>query len=57
MELRLPACPTATATATPDPSLVGHLHHSSQQHRILKLLSEAGDQTCVLMDPRQIDFR
>ena len=34
-----------TATATPDPSHVSKLHHSSQQRRILNPLSEARDQT------------
>ena len=42
-----------TATATPDPIRVCNLNHSSQQHRIL---SEAKDQTCVLMDASQIYF-
>ena len=39
-----------TATATPDPSHVFDLHHSSQRHWILTPLSKARDQTCVLMD-------
>ena len=34
----------------------GDLHHSSRQLRILNPLSEAGDQTCVLMDASQIHF-
>ena len=33
------------ATATPDPSHIFDLHHSSQQHWILNPLSEARDQT------------
>ena len=37
-ELRLPAY--TTATATPDPSHICDLHHSSQQHQILNPLSE-----------------
>ena len=41
-----------TATATPDPSLVGNLRCSSQQCWILNPLSEARDQTRVLMDTR-----
>ena len=45
-ELQLPA----TATATPDPSFIYHLHHSSQQHQILNPLSEARNQTHDLMD-------
>ena len=31
------------------------LHLSSQQHRILNPLSEARDQTCILMDPSQAE--
>ena len=46
-----------TATATPDPSLVYDLPQSSWQHQILNLLSEARDQTCILMDANQIHFR
>ena len=42
-ELQLPA--TATATATQEPSCVCDLHHSLWQHRILKPLSQAKDQT------------
>ena len=48
-ELQLSAC----ATATRDPSRVCDLHHSSQQHQILNPLSEARDQTHVLMDASQ----
>ena len=40
-ELYLPAYPTAMAM--PDPSLTCNLHHSLQQHWILKPLSEARD--------------
>ena len=40
----------ATATATPDPSRVCDLHHSLRQHGIHNPLSEARDQTCILMD-------
>ena len=39
-ELQLPAY--TTATATPDPSSVCDLHHSSQQCQILNPLSEGG---------------
>ena len=39
-----------TATATPDLSYVFDLPYSSRQHWILNSLSEARDQTCVLMD-------
>ena len=42
-----------TATAMLDPSQVFR-HHSSRQHRILNPLSEAWDQTGVLMDASQV---
>ena len=45
-----------TATAMPALSCVCNLHHSSWQHRILNLLSEAGDQTCNLIVPSWIHF-
>ena len=38
------------ATATPDPSRVCNLHHSSWQHWILNPLSEARNQALILMD-------
>ena len=47
-ELQLPAY--ATATATPDWSHTCDLRYSSWQCRILNPLSEARDQTYVLMD-------
>ena len=43
-----------TATATPDPSYVCHLRHSSQQRQILNPLSKGRDQTCILMDASQV---
>ena len=46
-ELQVPAC--TTATAMPDPSCVCSVHHSSQQHQILELLSKASNRTCILM--------
>ena len=46
LELQPPAC----AIATRDLSCVCDLQHSSQQHQILNPLSEARDQTRVLMD-------
>ena len=52
LELQLPAY--ATATATPDPSPICDLHRSSWQHWILNPLSEARDQTCILMDTSQV---
>ena len=52
LELQLPAY--ATATATPDPSRICHLHHSSRQRWILNPLSESRDQTHVLMDTKWV---
>ena len=52
LELKLPAYTRATAML--DPSLICDLHHSSRQRRILNPLSEARDQTCVLMDMSQV---
>ena len=46
----------STATATQDLSHVFDLHHSSWQPQILNPLSEARDQTCILMAPSQIFF-
>ena len=45
-----------TATATWDLSHVCDLHHTSWQHWILNLLSEARDRTCVFMDTSQICY-
>ena len=50
--LQLPAY--ASAMAMPDLSHVCDLHHSSQQRQILNPLSEAKDQTCILMDTSQV---
>ena len=44
------------ATATPDPSRVCYLHHSSRQRQILNPLSEARYQTHNLMVPSWIHF-
>ena len=55
-ELRLLAYTTATATATRDPSHVCDLYLSSQQRWIPDPLSEARDQTRILMDISQICF-
>ena len=52
LELQLPAY----ATAMRDPSHICDLHHNSQQCQILNPLSEARDQTHILMDPSQIHF-
>ena len=45
-----------TATAKPELRGVCHLHHSPQQRWIPDPLSEASDQTRILMDIRQIRF-
>ena len=39
-----------TATAAPNPSRICDLHHSLHQHWILNPISEARDQTRILMD-------
>ena len=49
LELQLQAY--ITATATPDLSCICELHCSWQQLRILNPLSEAMDQTHILIDP------
>ena len=54
-ELLLPAY--ARATATPDPSHICYLHHSSWQRRILNPLMEGRDRTHNLMVPSWISFR
>ena len=53
-ELHLPAYTTATATR--DPSHICNLHHGSWQRWILNPLSEAGDQTHILMVISQICY-
>ena len=45
-----------TATAMWDPSWVCDLHHSSWQHWILNPLSEARDQTCILVDTSWVPY-
>ena len=47
----------ATTLATPNPSHICDLHHSSQQCQILNPLSEARDRTLILMGPSQIGYR
>ena len=46
--------PPAYITAMPDLSRICNLHHSSQQSHTLNPLSEARDQTCILMDTSQV---
>ena len=52
LELQLPAY--VTATATPNPSHICDLHHSSRQRWILNPLSEARDPTCILMGTSRV---
>ena len=54
-EPQLPAY--AIATATPDPSCICDLHHSSPQGQILNPMSEARDQTYILMDTGRVCYR
>ena len=51
-KLQLPAY--TIAMATQDLSHIFDLHHSSQQCWILNPLSEARDQTRILMDPSRV---
>ena len=53
-ELQLPA--SATAIATPGPSCMCNLHHSSGQCWILNPLTRARDQTQILMDTSQVRY-
>ena len=46
----------AIAEATPDPSHICNLHHSSWQCQILDPLSKARDLTHILMDTSRIHF-
>ena len=55
-ELELQLSAYTTATATQDPSNICNLHHSSQQCCIPDPLSEARDQTLILMDTSRIRF-
>ena len=57
-QIRAAAAATATAIAMQDPTLVCDLHHSSQhsQRQILNPLSEARDQTHILMDTSRVRY-
>ena len=46
----------AAATATPDLSFICDLNHNAWQHGILNPLSEARDQTRILVDPSRVCF-
>ena len=50
VQLELQLLAYTTATAMPDPSHIWDLRHSLQQRWILNPLSEARDQTHILMD-------
>ena len=54
LEVQLPAY--TAVTATPDPSCICNLHHSSRQGWIPNPLSKARDRTHNLMVPSQICF-
>ena len=53
---KLPLPAYTTATATSNLSCVCNLYHSSWQCQIPDPLSEARDQTCILMDPTQVHY-
>ena len=55
LELQLPAC--ITATATQDPGCICDLHQSSRPCWILSPLSEARDQTHIVMVSSWIHYR
>ena len=57
VQLELPLPAYTTAIATPDPSCICDLHHSSWQCQILNPLSKARDRTCTLMNTSRIHFR
>ena len=46
--------PTPQLTATPDPSCICDLYHSSRPRQILNSLSKARDQTRILMDTSRV---
>ena len=56
VELELELLAYTTAIATPDPSHIGHLPHSSWQCWIPDPLGEARDGTYILMDTSQVHY-
>ena len=56
VQLEMQPLAYTTATAIQDLSLVCNLHHSSQQHWIPNPLSEARDQTHILLDTSQVHY-
>ena len=56
VQLELLPLAYARATATPDPSFICDLHHSSRQRWILNPLSKARDRSYNLTVPSQIPF-
>ena len=54
VELELQLLAYAKATETQDPRHICNLYHSSQQHWILNLLSEARVQTHILVDTSHV---
>ena len=56
VELELQLQTYTAVTAAWDPSCICDLHYSSRQSLILNPLSEARDQTHILMDTSQICF-
>ena len=54
IDLELQTQADTTATEMPEPSLVSNLHYRLWQRWILNLMSQAGNQTCILMDTSRV---